>query len=41
MTLTGIAPGDVIRLIGKKTTVAKAMPAFPKDRGKTSCRSMA
>jgi transitional endoplasmic reticulum ATPase len=34
MTLTGIAPGDVIRLTGKRTTVAKAMPAFPKDRGK-------
>src|SRR5215475_14979383 len=34
MSLTGIAPGDVIRLTGKRTTVAKAMPAFPKDRGK-------
>src|SRR5262249_28535200 len=34
MSLTGIAPGDVIRLAGKRATVAKAMPAFPKDRGK-------
>ena len=34
MSLTGIAPGDVIRLTGKRATVAKAMPAFPKDRGK-------
>ncbi|HKA58434.1 MAG TPA: ATPase, partial [Gemmatimonadales bacterium] len=34
MSLTGIAPGDVIRLIGKRETVAKAMPAFPEDRGK-------
>src|SRR5262249_61791985 len=34
MSLTGVAPGDVIRLTGKRTTVAKAMPAFPKDRGK-------
>src|SRR5215831_5186089 len=33
MSLTGIAPGDVIRLTGKRATVAKAMPAFPKDRG--------
>ena len=30
----GLAPGDIIRLIGKRTTVAKAMPAYPKDRGK-------
>ena len=34
MILLGIAPGDVIRVIGKKETVAKAMPAFPEDRGK-------
>src|SRR5215472_755830 len=34
MSLTGIAPGDVVRLTGKRATVAKAMPAFPKDRGK-------
>lgn len=34
MSLTDIAPGDVIRLTGKRATVAKAMPAFPKDRGK-------
>src|SRR5215510_8183193 len=27
MSLTGIAPGDVIRLTGKRATVAKAMPA--------------
>ena len=34
MSLTGVAPGDVIRLTGRRATVAKAMPAFPKDRGK-------
>jgi transitional endoplasmic reticulum ATPase len=30
----GLEPGDVIRLIGERTTAAKAMSAFPGDRGK-------
>ena len=34
MSVLGIAPGDVVRLTGKKETFAKAMLAFPEDRGK-------
>src|SRR5215813_5990706 len=34
MRRTGIVPGDVMRVIGKRESVAKAMPAFPEDRGK-------
>ena len=34
MASIGIKPGDVIRLIGERETVAKVMPAFPEDRGK-------
>ena len=30
----GVEPGDILRLKGKKETVAKVMPAFPEDRGK-------
>jgi transitional endoplasmic reticulum ATPase len=34
MTALGIGPGDVVRILGERDTVAKAMPAFPGDRGK-------
>ena len=34
MSVLGIAPGDVVRLTGKKETFAKAMLAFPEDHGK-------
>ena len=34
MAVLGIVPGDVIRVIGERETVAKAMPAFPGDRGR-------
>ena len=40
MASMGIEPGDVIRLIGERETAAKAMSAFPGDRGRASCRSM-
>jgi transitional endoplasmic reticulum ATPase len=33
MASMGIEPGDVIRLIGERETAAKAMSAFPGDRG--------
>lgn len=34
MTALGIGAGDVVRIAGERETVAKAMPAFPGDRGK-------
>ncbi len=34
MASLGIKSGDVVCLIGDRQTVAKAMPAFPSDRGK-------
>lgn len=34
MTAMGIGPGDVVRLVGERETVAKAMPSFPDMRGK-------
>lgn len=34
MATLGVAAGDVIRVIGKRETVAKVMAAFPEDRGK-------
>lgn len=34
MELIGASVGDIVSLEGKRTTVAKLMPAFPDDRGK-------
>jgi transitional endoplasmic reticulum ATPase len=34
MASMGIEPGDVVRLVGERETAAKAMSAFPGDRGK-------
>lgn len=34
MALLGIGPGDVVRIVGERETVAKVMSAFPGDRGK-------
>jgi len=34
MSTVGIEVGDIIQITGKRPTVAKAMPAYPQDRGK-------
>lgn len=34
MKRIGVKPGDVLRIFGKKESVAKVMPMFPDDRGK-------
>jgi len=36
MTKMGVKPGDVIRITGKRESVAKVMPSFPDDRGKNN-----
>jgi len=36
MAKMGIKSGDIIRIMGKKESVAKVMPTFPEDRGKSS-----
>src|SRR3989339_2189138 len=35
MSKLEIQIGDIIQIHGKKTTVAKAMPTYPEDRGKS------
>jgi len=35
MAMAGVAVGDIVRVIGERTTVAKAMPAFPDARGRS------
>jgi transitional endoplasmic reticulum ATPase len=34
MSIMGVEVGDIVQIRGKKATVAKAMPAYPQDRGK-------
>jgi len=34
MTRIGAEPGDIVHITGKRTTVAKIMPAYSQDRGK-------
>ncbi|MBF8267843.1 MAG: family ATPase, subfamily [Dehalococcoidia bacterium] len=34
MTTLGVQVGDIVRVMGKRATAAKAMPAYPADRGK-------
>ena len=34
MSIMGVEVGDIVQIQGKKATVAKAMPAYPQDRGK-------
>jgi len=36
MAKMGMKPGDVIRITGKKESVAKVLPSFPEDRGKNN-----
>ncbi|MCJ7574214.1 AAA family ATPase, partial [Candidatus Bathyarchaeota archaeon] len=33
MKTLGVTVGDVVEIIGKKTTPAKAWPAYPEDQG--------
>ena len=33
MSAMGIEVGDIVEVLGKRATVAKAMPAYPEDRG--------
>src|ERR1041384_4447790 len=33
MTSLGVETGDTVRVIGKRATVAKALPAYAEDRG--------
>jgi transitional endoplasmic reticulum ATPase len=35
MTAIGVSTGDTVRLIGKRSTVAKALPAYAEDRGQS------
>ncbi|MGE0686562.1 MAG: AAA family ATPase, partial [Dehalococcoidia bacterium] len=33
MAAVGVTTGDTVRLVGKRSTVAKALPAYAEDRG--------
>ncbi|MDP2952682.1 MAG: AAA family ATPase, partial [Chloroflexota bacterium] len=34
MARIGVAVGDIVEVLGKRSTVARVMPAYPEDRGK-------
>lgn len=36
MAKMGVKPGDIVGITGKKESVTKVMPSFPKDRGKNN-----
>ena len=38
MEKLGVSVGDIVKLNGKRTTVAKVMPAYPEDRGKQAVK---